>query len=394
IQVAMLVLLLIVVIAQPQTSEVFKTSEVSRLQAALLGLALIALIFSALVFFNLNKARPQGAFDAWSIWNRAARFIYRDTENWRATVSPELYWGNHADYPLLIPLNVAWAWQAVGGETQRVPMAQSGLFLFACIGLMFASVAYQRTLGQASLAALVLMGVPVFLTIGSGLISDIPLTYYMLAACVLLYFYFNTGRPSWLMLAGLMAGLGAWTKNEGLLFVVVSLPVVALASRKDGLIPLRTYLLGLAIPMAVVIYFKLALAPANDLFPAGGGDVLGKITDPSRYWIVLKALGMQALSFAAWPFSIFIQLAIYAFIVRLAPPRDARQGMQAVGAILLLQMLGYCAIYILTPHDLEWQLGTTINRLFLHLFPSALFLYFCSVTVPEQIFAAAEMPKS
>src|SRR6185436_7583823 len=105
----------------------------------------------------------------------------------------------------------------------------------------------------------------------------------------------------------------------------------------------------------------------------------------------LVALGAQALSFAGWPISIFIQLALYALIVGLDRPLDSRLGLQAVGAILLLQMLGYCAIYILTPHDLEWQLGTTINRLFLHLFPSALFLFFCSVSAPEKIFAAAEM---
>lgn len=364
----------------------FADRSLSPVQLGLLGATLIALVFSGSVFLNLTKARPQGAFDAWSIWNRAARFIYRDPENWRATLSPDLYWGNHADYPLLVPLNVAWGWEVVGRETQRVPMVQSALFLFASIGVLYAGVGLTRTPAQASLASLVLMGTPLFLSMGSGLISDVPVTYYILSACVLLYLYLVLGRSTLLLLSGFMAGLAAWTKNEGLLYVVVSISALPFVSRKDMLRPLAWYLAGLAIPMAVVVYFKGWLAPAGDLFPGSDADLMVKITDLSRYELILKALQVQALEFAGWPISIFILLGLYALIVRLRPTSETARGAAAISAILLTQFLGYCAVYVLTPHDLGWHLGTSLGRLILQLYPAFIFLFFCLAVEPEKVF--------
>jgi hypothetical protein len=357
----------------------------SRLQWALLLVTISALIFSGLIFINLTIARPQGSFDAWGIWNRTARFIYRDPENWRATFSPDLFWLMHADYPLLIPLNVAWGWDAAGGETSRVPSMQSALFLFATIGLMFTSIGRLRSVGQASLASLVLVGAPIFFFTGYGQIADVPVAFYILAASVLIYFYFVFKQPGLLALAGFMAGLAAWTKNEGLLFVAVSPPVLILAGRGERFRPLLVYLAGLAIPLAVVVYFKIALAPANDLFGSGDANLLAKIMDPFRYITILKELQGNLLAFAGWPFSIFIQLAIYAWIVRLHPTIPSVRGVYAVAALIILQLLGYCAVYLLTPHDLVRHLTTSLSRLILQLYPSSIFLFFSLISEPEEI---------
>jgi hypothetical protein len=358
----------------------------SHLQWGLLALSFVALMLTGLIFYHLTVSRPQGAFDAWSIWDRAARFIYRDPQNWQATLSPDLYWGTHADYPLLVPLNVAWGWEAVGMETQRVPMMQGAFFTYAAFGLMFAAVALTRTVGQAALASLVLMAAPGFVGSGAGLISDVPLTFFIFAACVMIYCYFLFRQSNLLILAGFMAGLAAWTKNEGLLFVAVSLPVLAWTSRKDGPGAALWYLAGLAVPMAVVLYFKIALAPPGDLFASGAGSMLASITDPWRYWIVLKAVLAQVWGFSGWPVSIFIQLAIYAVIMQFNFRGETYPGLRVLAGMLVLQLLGYCVIYVLTPHDLEWHLGTSINRLVLHLYPSIVFLFFNMVSEPETAF--------
>ncbi|MGE5250822.1 MAG: hypothetical protein ACM3QS_11490 [Bacteroidota bacterium] len=356
----------------------------SRLEWAFVAANIIALIFLLLTFVNLSVSRPEGAFDAWSIWNRAARFIYRDPENWRATLSPDLYWGDHPDYPLLVPLNVAWGWRTLGAETQRMPMMQGAIFVLSVIGVMFASLSLVRTVAQASLATLVLMGTPVFVLTGSGLIADVPVMYFIFAASVLLFISIKESNHVLLALSGLMTGMAGWAKNEGLLFMAVGPAAVYLALRKSPWRALLTYLAGLALPLIIIVYFK-SIAPAGDLL-AGGSGSLSKITDPSRYWIILKALGGQILSFGGWPFSILIGLGFYLLVMYAAPPAEARQATAAVAAILVLQLLGYCAVYLLTPHDLAWHLGTSLERLVLHLFPTGLFLLFCLTRTPEQVF--------
>ena len=367
-------------------------SGLSRIQWLLLAADLIALVLLALAFVNLSISRPQGAFDAWSIWDRAARFIYRDPANWQATLSPELYWGNHADYPLLVPLNVAWGWQALGTETLRLPMMQGALFTLAAAGLLFSAVSLVKSWGQGALAALVLMGMPVFVVNGSGLIADIPVMYFILAACVLIFLWKREQSPALLALAGFMAGLAGWSKNEGLLFILVSPLGVYLAQPRSPIRPLLAHLAGLAVPLMVILAFK-SIAPPGDIF--AGGDSLAKITDPARYAIILKALGAQALTFGGGPPGLLPVLAVYALAMGAAQPPDARRGLAAIGAILILQLLGYCAIFVLTPHDLAWHLGTALARLVLHIYPSGLFLLFCMARTPEEIFerSAASAPQ-
>lgn len=364
-----------------------KMPALSKLQWGLFGVIFVALIFAGLAFLNLYNSRPQGAFDAWSIWNRAARFIYRDPENWRAVTSPLLYWGAHADYPLLVPLNVAWGWETLGAETQRVPMMQGLLFTLACIGVMFAVLALTKSLGQASLAALTLIATPMFLVTGAGQISDVPVVYFILSTCVLIFLYFKSRQSSLLVVAGFMAGLGGWSKNEGLLMIAGSLFVLATATFRDKWKPLLWYLMGLALPLAIILYFKIALAPPGDLFPGGNNNLLAKVLDPSRYWIILKSLGQQVLFFGGGPVGVLPVLAVYALAMKAELPPAFRSGFYAAAAIIVLQLLGYCAIYLITPHDLEWHIGTSLARLVLHIFPAGIFLLFFSITEPEKVFA-------
>lgn len=252
----------------------------SRPQAIILVLAVSAFAFAVMAFINSFDARPQGAFDAWGIWNRAARFIYRDPENWIATTSPDLHWLTHADYPLFVPLNVAWGWEMVGAETQRIPMAQGFLFMLAALGAMFSLVGLNRTPGQAGIVTLVFIGTSTVIMVSASLIADMPVAFFLFVSSALIYSFFSRKEPAVLVLAGFMAGLAGWSKNEGLLYVAISPIVLILAARKETIRTLAWYLAGLAIPLAVILYHK-SLVPANDLF-TGSGDTFSKITDWSR----------------------------------------------------------------------------------------------------------------
>ena len=67
-----------------------------------------------------------------------------------------------------------------------------------------------------------------------------------------------------------------------------------------------------------------------------------------------------------------------------------RTGLVRTAAVLLLMPAGYFFVYVLTPLDLGYHLATSLNRLFLQLWPSAIFLFFMIADAPERVSAAGE----
>lgn len=349
----------------------------SWLQWGFIIIFIITVVVAGFAFTKQIIARPQGALDAWSIWNRAARFIHRDPENWQATLSPELAVLRHADYPLLIPLNVAWGWDVVGNETLRIPMMQAILFTFAAIFLIFGALAFTQTVGQASLASLVLVTASGIMSSGPSLVADVPVTYFILASGILMYLFTLHQEYPLLILSGFMAGLAGWTKNEGLLFIAIS-PFALIAANPAGI--KRTfpyYFAGLLIPLMVIVYFK-SMTPPNDLMIDTGVSLLEKITDPARYWTILRSF----LSENIRKESIF--MLFYILVMWNGSVRDRRQGIVGLVVLLTLQVLGYGGIYLITPNDLEWHLFTSQYRLFMQVIPLAIFLCFSICIDPEE----------
>ncbi|NOT03820.1 MAG: hypothetical protein HOP27_04395 [Anaerolineales bacterium] len=381
VQIILLILLLAITFlrGRNQKWEEIRLPALSYFQWILFGVFFLASIMAVLVFINTIISRPQGVLDAWSIWNRAARFIYRDPENWQATLSPDLALFRHADYPLLVPLNVAWGWETLGNETLRVPMLQSALFTFSVVMVMFSALAFTRTIGQASLASVVLIAFTGVVVEGTYLIADVPVMYFILTSGILMYLFTVRNESSLLILSGFMAGLAGWTKNEGLLFIAVSPIALIVASPKNLKRSFLPYLAGLAIPLLIIFYFK-SLTPPNDLLNNNSTSLIERITDLSRYSIILKSFTSSFLNRS------LIFLLFYTVIMHNDLSTVFRQGSYAIFALLVLQLLGYAAIYLITPNDLEWHLHTSQSRLFLQILPLALFLCFSISSDPESVF--------
>jgi hypothetical protein len=356
------------------------TQHASRITNYALLILLLSLIITIASFINFSIRRDQGGFDAWMIYNRAARFIYRDTVNWRATLSPDLYSGSHADYPLLVPANVAWAWASLGAENIRVSLAQSGLFLFGCIGLLFTALAQVRSIGQASLATIILMSFSGFIRDGSSQTADVPLAFYILASIVLLYLAIQHNNRSLFVLSGFMAGLAGWVKNEGLLVIAISLLMLFFFCIKQKSIhSFFQFIAGVFFPALVIAYFKVALAPPGDLFVGSLSENFSKVVDPARYSLILQFIFHEILYYGGWPFSLVLSLLVYGFVFGFHLPKDFRKAFGVVLAIIGMQLIGYIGIYLITPYDLQWHLTTSLGRTILQVFPSLLFLFFASI---------------
>jgi hypothetical protein len=155
---------------------------------------------------------------------------------------------------------------------------------------------------------------------------------------------------------------------------------------------MKWYTLGLAFPLIVIVYFKLFLTPPNDLFDQSSStDMLKRITHFVRYSFIGGTFFNQIFVFGNGKLSILL-IAVYGVIVGRNRSDSSHPPISAASIAILLQLAGYFLIYVLTPHDLQWHLRTSLYRLMIHVFPAALFLFFVSITDPETIFATEPKP--
>lgn len=268
--------------------------------------------------------RPSGTWDAFMIYNRTARFVYRSQADWLQSFSTQLDAVFHADYPLLIPLSITSGWDALNRKSPYIPLFFSALFILGSAGLLASALALVKSSWQAAAGLIILLNTPLFLVTGASQTGDVPLGFFILATAVLLFLYAARQEPGLLALAGLTSGLAAWTKNEGQLFAAAaSVCVVFVIARPRRWRDLNAYLAGLLPPLAIVAYFKFFLAPPNDLLAAGIVQSLQSMLQLSRHLIILGQYA-RSLSHSANPGSGLVWSLSHTRGSSASPPQEPR----------------------------------------------------------------------
>jgi hypothetical protein len=354
--------------------------------AAAFCAALVAAIYAFLSsFYN----HPHGQWDAWMAWNLRARFFFRAGEHWRDAFSG-LFLGANPEYPVLLPSTVARSWQYAGQEMELAPVLVAALFTFASVALTYSSLCVLRSKGQGLLAGLLLVGTPFFVQHGTSQYADVPLGFFLLASIVLLCMRDRISGQTGglLLLAGMAAGFAAWTKNEGLLFVVaLTLVTAAVLVAKDGIRAYAAHQLaltaGLLVVLPIVLYFKLYVAPPDPML-IWERSTLHKVIEWQRYWQILKAFGHESLWFGNWPVEVTPLLAFYALLLGINLPQSKKRSTIISVGTLGLTLVGYLCVYLISSDELARHLRSSLQRLVLQLWPSALFLFFLLVRTPEE----------
>jgi hypothetical protein len=342
------------------------------------------------VFLLRSWARPDGGWDAWAIWNLRARFLFRGGGHWRDAFSVLL---PHPDYPLLLPAAVARAWTYLGRETVWAPITIALVFWLATAGLLQNSLASLRSSRQGMLAALVYLSTQTVLTVATWQYADVPLGFFFLATVVLFLWHDRFGEETkgLLVLAGIMAGMAAWTKNEGLLFVVVVAlarlaAMTVRAGRRTGARQMVAFTLGLAPLLLLGGGLKLVQSASNDVLAGQGlGATSARLGDWSRYGQVLWAWLAEVIVFGNYVSGV---LLAYFLLVGWAPREQRHGGLAFCVCVLGLMIGGYSLVFLVTPYDLQWHLETALRRLLVQLWPLALLCIFIAAGTPEGARAA------
>jgi hypothetical protein len=158
------------------------------------------------------------------------------------------------------------------------------------------------------------------------------------------------------------------------------------------------WLLAGAFPVLLILaIFKTQLALSNDLF-AGLTiqQILPKLSDAHRVYEIFKAYVLTGLSFTQGFANIrrgiyfhpglvnVILLSVYLLLMGMRIDAKDRFNILNTAVVLLLMLAGYFVIYLISPYELNYHLMTSLNRLYMQLWPSAVFLFFMMARTPEE----------
>ena len=344
------------------------------------GCVFIALAIVTGAMWSAWEANPHGNWDAWAIWNLRAKFLTSDTELAQRAWSPVLGATSHSEYPLLVSSFVARCWAFGHSLAAPVPAVISCVFFLALVALAAGGVAVLRGPTLGVLMALVLVTSPPILREVPAQYADVPLACYFAGALV----FALLDRP---ILAGVSAGLAGWTKDEGLLFLVLFLTAVVVFRRRATL----AVIAGALPAGAIIAFFKIWLSKGNaSVLPASLTAAANRVADLGRYGAVIAAFGRELHGMAAGWYHPILPLIVLAVALRF--DRERSRDVAFCAAISATLLVGYLGVYILTPNDLEWQLQTSLGRLLAQLWPALLLIGFVGLRAPEADAVVKPMP--
>jgi 4-amino-4-deoxy-L-arabinose transferase-like glycosyltransferase len=323
----------------------------------------IVFVATAINFAEVARDSAHGEWDAWGIWNQRARFLYygAGAESFMQTDAIV-----HPEYPLLLPLLNAAGWHLAGGVNTTVSILIAALFTFGAPLLIVVAMPDER--GFA--AGIFLLGMKGYIRWGTAQYADVPLAFFILAS--VMCFAFGMRRPmlSPMLygLAGVCAGFALHTKNEGILFALIAAALFALYQIRvhRSVRQVMYFAIGIAPALILWVIYKANMTAVNDLVAGQGASTFERLTDLSRYELIVRLYGGQFVQTA------FIAAAAYTALRGSVHPFRA-DVLLNVGIITLL-MVGYFFVYVTTPRDLVWHLEFSADRLVLHGAPAVMFL--------------------
>lgn len=336
------------------------------------------------IFYFDSIKEPHGLWDAFNYWNLKAKLISRAPGDWPLLFHQMISDDFHPDYPLLQTGYVARCWLFMKNESVWGPIVVSSIFTFCTIGLLASSVRILTNKINGLIAGLILLATPFYMTMGDSQYADNTVGFFYLATVVLLTFARKepSNKPLLFIATGIMAGLSAWSKNEGLLFIAClfcsQIFLLFFKNYRELFMELKYLFLGMLPVLILIAYHKIAIAPPNDIVSAQGMQTLVKIGDYSRYKTIFKWWLEQFKTFGKWvlnPWWLFLFGILYKGI----DFKKNRNNLISFLILLILMLMGFFFIYIISPLDLEFHLSTSLHRLFFQLFPTFIFIYFLAL---------------
>lgn len=325
-------------------------------------------------FASISCWDTYGGWDARFIWNLKAKFFFRSPAEWAGMFRNELYF-SHPDYPLLLPGTVAWGWNWTGKEILIWPMLVAFIFAASLVLFIFWHLLVYTNPWNALLACSYMLAMGAYLFWSYTQYADIPLCFYFTASAAMLLSAVRLRETPLFFLSGLLAGMAAWTKNEGLFFLVWLILILSFAllgkntTRQDKKNAGIAFAAGTGIPLLNVLCLKIFFSNAGDYL--GSGRTLPKYIslifgDPAKTRAIWAGFQSHMTRLNDWAglWVLFICAVLIGGSIGRKKITENRGWMLAL-AVLCIEF-GYFVVLHTSPHEIGWQIETALTRLILH----------------------------
>ncbi len=168
-------------------------------------------------------SRPIVSQDSWWNWSSGAKFFFYN-RGLLLDPADEHFLGRgyrvFIGYPLLNTLSQTWTSYALGGFHESLAKAWVSLFYVSVLGTVFFTIKKEAGPFIALITAFFLSSAPLLTYHSFDAYSDLPLAFYVLSGAILMWRYMDGyGGRRTAALSGVFFAMGAFTKNEGLVYL-------------------------------------------------------------------------------------------------------------------------------------------------------------------------------
>ncbi len=346
----------------------------------------LAMAFGAAVLLAwapYERLMPLNEWDAVMLWMFKGKAFYVD-----GSVAPYLrrapeFLGNAA-YPLLVPLYSTFVYIWMGEAADHAAKILSPCFFASLVAGLYYFVRRFGSPPVAAIFAAMLMGVYMvdFTAFHYAGYADTAVAAAVLLASGFVLAWFREDQFTDFALAVLFASAAAWTKNEGLLFLAGFGAIAGLGLLWKRVWNWRFWAALAGFPFLAVIPWSFA----RSHFGIGRPGQLSKEiveTNISSYWPTLKALLEHA--FAPSVFNLVFPLWLLAVILHRRAGLDRK--FLLLPLLVVWQLFGATMVYVTGPVNLQWMIGSSLDRVLSQIVPLALL---CAALVVASYYNAAE----
>ncbi|MBF0505132.1 MAG: glycosyltransferase family 39 protein [Candidatus Omnitrophica bacterium] len=326
------------------------------------------------IFIYLNK--PWGDWDAWSLWNFRANFLFRSLSDW-LPIYHHVVQGKH---PWLLPHYIAWGWFWDGNETTWVPAVTAFLMSCATLGLVVYALASSVGRRPALLAGLYLISIPYFNWHAASQYASIFLAFFLLGSLVALREYLKEPSLKYAALAGAYFAFLANTKDEGVVLVVLMALLLYTFFKKQHKDHQKCFLSVFISLIGMFILTEIFMRSSLGI-PFVEGKYYGwdaAMIFDTRRWQGLVEYVWQNVVFHPSMGGLFFLLLLFALSKADNQGWPFKLG-RLQGAFLKvigLFFIVFSFLYIFVTTNLEWRMMVTVHRVFFIFLPTLVYLIF------------------
>lgn len=329
--------------------------------------ALLAVGAALAAWAPYERAMPltSQSWDAWAIWLFKAKAFYLDGSLGGYLGRTSEFIGQPG-YPLLTPLYATFLYQLAGEAADQSAKLLSPCFFLALLGsfhYLVRRLANPLTAGLMT-AMLALASVPQRVAFELAGYADTTVALYFAAAAGFLALWLREGRRADLAAASLAATAGAWTKNEGQLFLLAFAVIAAI-----GVVRKRSPLLDwvwIGAPAALLLGLWSAVRTFYGV-EAAGFNLLADF-QPELFTTALRSMLRKAFDPSAFQLSYPLLLGGIAAGATLRAPL----WFWTAPLLALWQFAGSLLAYATGRNEIQWWLETSADRLLSQTVPLAL----------------------